>query len=189
MYADLPTWDKSFELTWYTEYKKHDITRYRSNSIAVQLHHRWQVTRKGLADCKVVMYSHAANIARRPQSHISKTVCGRALIYMGEWTGASWRERNCSNFEDQSWFKPVVTNWVCKWIEFVLANHRTRNAHVIVAMRCRDPTCQSDFFVRVSRLKTFIWIYCYIVLIVSMVVSAIAVFRLRDGILSSSLLC
>ena len=54
-------------------------------------------------------------------------------------------------------------NWVCKRIEIVLANHRTRNGH----MRCRDPAGQSEFFVRVSRLKTFSWIYCYKELIVT----------------------
>ena len=58
-----------------------------------------------------------------------------------------------------------------------------------VAKLCRDPTVQSKFFLRVSLLKTFNLIYCYGELIVSIVVSAIAVFRLVDNNLSSSLHC
>ena len=59
-----------------------------------------------------------------------------------------------------------------------------------VAMRCRDPAGQSEFFVRVLRLKTFNWMYCYReLIIVGIVVSTIAVFRLVDNILSSSLHC
>ena len=58
-----------------------------------------------------------------------------------------------------------------------------------VAMRCRDPAGQSEFFVRVLHLKTFNWMYCYREFIVGIVVSAIAVFRLVDNILSSSLHC
>ena len=56
-------------------------------------------------------------------------------------------------------YSPGVTNLVCKRIEFVLANHRTRNAHVINGNACRDTTGQSEFFVCVSRLNFF---YCYI---------------------------
>ncbi len=56
-----------------------------------------------------------------------------------------------------------------------------------VPVRCRDPAGQSEFFVRVLRLKTFNWMYCYREFIVGIVVSAIAVFRLVDYILSSSL--
>ncbi len=44
-----------------------------------------------------------------------------------------------------------------------------------VAMRCRDPAVQSEFFVRVSCLKTFNWMYCYRVFIVGIVVSAISI--------------
>ena len=51
-----------------------------------------------------------------------------------------------------------------------------------VAKLCRDPTVQSEFFLRVSLLKTFNLIYY-------MVVSAIAVFILVDNNLSSSLHC
>ena len=58
-----------------------------------------------------------------------------------------------------------------------------------VAMRCRDPAGQSEFFVRVLHLKTFNWMYCYREFIVGIVVSAIAVFRLVDNILSSCLHC
>ena len=58
-----------------------------------------------------------------------------------------------------------------------------------VAMRCRDPAGQSEFFVRVLHLKTFNWMYCYREFIVGIVVSAIAVFRLVDNIFSSSLHC
>ena len=58
-----------------------------------------------------------------------------------------------------------------------------------VAMRCRDPAGQSEFFVRDLHLKTFNWMYCYREFIVGIVVSAIAVFRLVDNVLSSSLHC
>ena len=58
-----------------------------------------------------------------------------------------------------------------------------------VAMRCSDLAGQSEFFVRVLHLKTFNWMYCYREFIVGIVVSAIAVFRLVDTILSSSLHC
>ena len=58
-----------------------------------------------------------------------------------------------------------------------------------VEKRCRDPAVQSEFVLRVSRLNTFNWMYCYRELIVSRVVSAIAVFRLVDNNLSSSLHC
>ena len=50
------------------------------------------------------------------------------------------------------------------------------------AMRCRDPTGQSEFFVLVLHLKTINWMYCYREFIVGIVVSAIAVFRLVDTI-------
>ncbi len=58
-----------------------------------------------------------------------------------------------------------------------------------MAMRCRDPAGQSEFFVRALRLNTFNLIYCYRELIVGIVVAAIAVFRLVDNIMSSSLHC
>ena len=58
-----------------------------------------------------------------------------------------------------------------------------------VALCCRDPAGQCEFFLRVTRLKILNWIYCYRELIVGIVVSAIAVFRLVDNILSSSLHC
>ena len=58
-----------------------------------------------------------------------------------------------------------------------------------VAMRCRDPAGQSEFFVRVLRLKTLNLMYCYRELIVGIVVSAIAVFKLVDNIVSNSLHC
>ena len=56
-----------------------------------------------------------------------------------------------------------------------------------VTMLCRDPAVQCELFARVSRLKTFNLMYCYRELTVNMVVSAIAVFRLVDNILSSIL--
>ena len=49
-------------------------------------------------------------------------------------------------------------------------------------MRYRDPAGQPEFFVCVLRLKTFNLIYCYRELIVGIVISAIAVFRLVDNI-------
>ena len=53
-----------------------------------------------------------------------------------------------------------------------------------VVKHCHDPAVQSEFFLRVSKhLIEFIAIYIYIV------VSAIAVFRLVDNNLSSSLHC
>ena len=70
----------------------------------------------------------------------------------------------------------------------ITPSHRCRN--VIsgrVSMRCRDPTGQSAFFVPVSPFQTFNWIYCYRQFAVGMVDSAIAVFRLVDNILSSSI--
>ena len=46
----------------------------------------------------------------------------------------------------------------------------------------RDPASQSEFFVPVSHLQTFNWLYCYRQLTVSTVVSAIAVFTLVDNL-------
>ena len=58
-----------------------------------------------------------------------------------------------------------------------------------VTMCCLDPAGQCEFFLPVTRLKILNWMYCYRELIVGIVVSAIAVFRLVDNILSSSLHC
>ena len=49
-------------------------------------------------------------------------------------------------------------------------------------MCCREPAGQSEFFVGVSRLKTFNLIYCYREIVVGIVVSAIALFRLVDNV-------
>ena len=59
----------------------------------------------------------------------------------------------------------------------------------VVAKLCRDHAVQTEFFLRVSRLKTLNLMYCYREFIVSIVVSAIAVFRLVDNNLSGSLHC
>ena len=44
-------------------------------------------------------FSHAAITVRILFVHISTTVYIQVLIYTAEWTGATWRERNCPNFE------------------------------------------------------------------------------------------